>query len=135
MRYIQVPADVTLPLAPEVQRQIDVERAAGRPVVTPALEVFSVKRFAFTMWLEDPRAMMSGDRFSLAMQRRWGKVIDKFEVASAGDTIMVDDQDWTVLCKIVEAPQAIVTPSAMRHLFVFSDAVIEASETAPPHAI
>lgn len=126
MRNIKVPADVTVQPTPEDQRKFEAARAAGGSAVAQPHEVYSFKRFAFAVWLEDTRASTAGDRFSLAMQRRWGKVIDKFEAACAGDTISLDDQDWSTLCKIVETPSAMVAPSAMRQLFVFSDAVLEA---------
>jgi hypothetical protein len=126
MRHFQVPQDVTV--RPLKAIQIDQPAARG--------EMWSFLKFATLIWLEDTRAYMvaapDGTKtFSIVKQRRWIKVIDKFEAAKPGDWMSLDDEDYVALRAVVETPGRSFPAAVMIACMPFSEVVLEAVSELP----
>ena len=125
MRHFQVPEDVVVkPLKAILQ---DQPQAKG--------ERWSFLKFATLIWLEDPRgysvATPEGKAFSIGRQRRWIKVIDKFEAAKVHDWISLDDEDYEALKTVVETPSRSLTAALMIACMPFSEVVLAAVSELP----
>ena len=124
MKHFQVPQDVQVrPLKVMAQ-----DGAKG--------EQWSFLKFATFVWLEDTRGYTvigpdGAKGFSIVKQRRWIKVIDKFEAARAGDWISLDDEDYAALKPIVESPGRACPAATMIACMPFSEAVLSAVDELP----
>lgn len=100
---------------------------------TPPAVEWTFIRAATLLWLEDTRPTQTpdGKGFSIVKQRRWIKVIDKFEAAEAGDWISLDDEDYAALKQVVECPARAFAAADMRSCIAFSDAVLAAVDELP----
>ena len=98
----------------------------------PAME-WTFLRAATLLWLEDTRPTQTpdGKGFSIVKQRRWIKVIDKFEAASAGDWISLDDEDYAALKIVVESPSRSFAAADMIATMPFADAILAAVDELP----
>jgi hypothetical protein len=124
MKHFQVPSEITI--KPWIAQVIE------QPNVKP--EKMSFLKFATFIWLEDSRPYASDDGrgFSVVKQRRWIKVIDKFEAAKPGDWISLDDQDYVALKAVVEAPNRLFPSTAtMMSCLPFSEVVLTAVDELP----
>jgi hypothetical protein len=126
MKHFQVPQDVTVrPLKAMLQ---DQPAAKG--------ERWSFLKFATFIWLEDARpyttSMADGTKsFSIVKQRRWIKVIAKFEDAKPGDWMSLDDEDYVALRAVVETPGRSFPAAVMIACMPFSEVVLEAVSELP----
>ena len=104
---------------------------ASDPSTPP--EVVAFLEFAENVWLDDVRACANlQGQSSLVQQNRWYGVIDKFEGTKVGDWVTLDDQDYAVLRRIVEAPaRAYKGMRTMRACLPFSEAVLGAVDKIP----
>ena len=126
MKHFQVPQDA--PVKPLKAILQDQPSARG--------ELWSFLKFATLIWLEDTRGYTvvgpdGAKAFSIVKQRRWIKVIDKFEAARAGDWISLDDEDYAVLKPIVESPGRAFPAAVMIACMPFSEAVLSAVDELP----
>ena len=112
MRYITVPAPIEVKPPPETQ---------GQP------EALTFRRYAFTVWLNDDRAIAG----PFTRQVRWADVIRKFETTEHPDVIALEDEDYATLKGIVEQPGLRMPPTVSAQLLGFSRAVLEAPATDP----
>lgn len=99
--------------------------------VTVTGEKVSFLKYATFSWLDDPRAYTDGQQGSIVKMKRWQKVIEKFEAAKPGDFLELEDQDWTTLKKLVEAPGRFFPTPVVMACMAFSDAVLNAKDEKP----
>jgi hypothetical protein len=112
MRYITVPDDIAV--------KPPVEVIAPQPP-----EVISFRKYAFTVWLDDRRAIDGG----FSKQVRWAKVLDIFEAASPGVVLVLEDEDWGTLKGIVDKPERGFSSAMVAvQLLAFPRAVLEAPD-------
>ena len=128
MKHFQVPQDA--PVKPLKAILQDQPSARG--------ELWSFLKFATLIWLEDTRGYTvvgpdGAKAFSIVKQRRWIKVIDKFEAAKPGDWISLDDADYETLKTVVEAPGRSFPAAIMIACMPFSEVVLEAMSELPAH--
>jgi hypothetical protein len=93
----------------------------------------SFLEFAMFVWLDDPAAYSDANgKSSIVAQKRWQKVIEKFETTKPGDWITLEDQDYVSLKRVVEAPTRKFVDSRITMACIpFSDAVLGAVDKIP----
>jgi hypothetical protein len=116
MRYITVPPHITLK-NPRTKQPFE-DKGSTKPFID----------YAFEVWFNDPRASENGP----AKLRRWMKMVDAFEkYCNPGDVVTLDDEDWTLLKTIIEAPKMSYPPLVAIQFDPFTVAVLEAPDTDP----
>jgi hypothetical protein len=121
MKYITIPNDITV--IPPADIAESIARAGG----SAAPDTVSFRRYAFSCWLNDQRAIDGG----FTKQCRWAKVIDAFQAVTAGSVLPLEDEDYTTLRTIVDKPTMWLPPTTTVQLLAFSRAVLDASDKAP----
>ncbi len=109
--------------------------AAADQSVRPEIKTFL--QFATYIWLDDPSAITDAQsKFSVVKQHRWSAVIGKFEATKPGNWITLEDEDYVVLRKIVEAPSRVFPGNnVMMACLPFSDVVLSAVSQIPAEPV
>jgi len=116
MRIITVPADIIVDPPEPVA-------AAIRRLGDKLPKTFTFQRYALEVWLNDPRAIKGG----FVQQCRWTNVVHKFLTAQPGDTIALEDIDFSTLREIAVTPQVVPFPLIAMYLTAFTEAVFNAA--------
>jgi hypothetical protein len=122
MKHFRIPEDIHISPWPAV--------LATNPAAKP--ERMSFHKFASFVWLDDQRAYTDArGEGSIVKMRRWGRVIGVFESGKPGAWVSLDDEDFTALKKIVEAPTRFFPVPITIACLAFSDAVLAAVDELP----
>lgn len=123
MKYFRVPNPIHARDPRTGEPMLEMQGEPPRP--TPIVK--SLRDVAFELWLNDGRAVEGGRKAI----KRWDKVCDAFDGAEPGEVIALEDQDWEMLRKIIEAPKVMYGALLMRQMLPFIDAVLDARNEPP----
>lgn len=128
MRFITIPFTISVQIAPTStdKNGVALTDLRGNPV--PLKIPISFQKILNEIWLID-------NKFGKTVSsiRRGISIGDAFANAQEGSTVPLDEEDWKLLCEIVDEPSAGYNTVIARSAIKFIDAVICAPNKAPAH--